>query len=204
LKIIPSALILQKNKLNISDPYAHLFIIQINDTDALYLTNHSEKIAYDGHEYSPFPIQIGESKENSRGNLETLTLTVSNIDRSVMAYLELNDALLGNEVRIYLVNRIDTTQAIDLGNYQIVEVTADQELANITLGHYNFFGLKFPRNRFIKGRCRWVYRSPECGYSDGLPSCDKTLDESNGCRVHSNTARFGGFPGIPAGRFVTR
>jgi len=36
------------------------------------------------------------------------------------------------------------------------------------------------------------------------PTCDKILEGKNGCRSHSNQARFGAFPGIPsvAGRFT--
>jgi len=204
MKIIPPVLITQKNKLSITEPWVHLFCVQVDDDDAMYLTNHSDEITYDGHTYSPFPVQIGESREDSKGNLETLTLAVSNIDRSVMAYLELNDALMGNEVRIYLINRTDMTQAIDLGTYQITEVVADSMVASITLGHWNFFNIKFPRNRFIRGRCRWLYKGIECAYSGGYDSCDKTLDGASGCRAHNNEPRFGGFPGIPAGRFVVR
>lgn len=35
-------------------------------------------------------------------------------------------------------------------------------------------------------------------YTVGKPTCDKILESTNGCRSHSNHARFGGFPGMPA------
>lgn len=200
MKTIAPSLKKQKNKLHITAPWVYLFIVQVSATDAMYITNHSESIGYDGHTYKPFPVEVGEITEDSKGNLESVTLSISNVNRMVMAYMEQHDALQGKDVWMFIVNRVDPTQCINLGVYQIVEASADSNVATFVLGHYNFFALKFPRNRYIRGRCRWVYKSTECGYVGGLATCDKTLGETDGCRVHNNEQRFGGFPSIPSGK----
>lgn len=207
MKDIGSSIKTQKNTLAITEPWCYLFVVQISDTEALYLTNHSESIVYGGHTYKPFPVAVGEIKEDSRGNLESVNLAISNINRMAMAYMELNDALLGRDVWIYIINKLDLTQVVDLGVYQITEASADQDTATFTLGHYHFFNLKFPRNRYIKGRCRFVFKSAECGYSDGHETCDKTLlgntADNPGCKYHNNTSRFGGFPYLASGKRMT-
>lgn len=207
MKTLSSTLSKQKNKLHTDKAWAHLFIVQITSTEALYLTNHSEQIAYDSHLYKPFPVSVGDIVEDSKGNLSSIPLTVSNINRMMMAYMETEDALLGNEVKIYLVNKVDTSVVINLGTYEILEASADQNVASFILGHYNFFILNFPRNRFIRSRCRWVYKSDQCKYDAGIATCDKTLEGAIGCTMHSDGSlgalqreRFGGFPGIPAGQ----
>jgi len=206
MKTLATILKTQKNKLNITDPWCYLFILQVNATDAMYMTNNPEAIGYNSHTYSPFPIKMGEITEDSKGNLQTLNIGVSNINRMVMAYMETADGLVDKTVQIYLVNKKDTSQAINLGIYDILNSSANAEFANFVLGHYDFFDIKFPRNKYIRGLCRWLYRGTECGYatSPGLPTCDKTLEGADGCRVHTNQARFGGFPGIPYGKMSTR
>ncbi len=124
----------------------------------------------------------------------------------MMAYMETNDALLGNEGKMYLVNKVDTSVFINFGTYEILEASADHNVASFVLGHYNFFALNFPRNRFIRSRCRWFYKSDQCMYDAAIATCDKTIEGINGCASHSDGSlgaaqkeRFGGFPGIPAG-----
>ncbi len=65
MKTISSALIKQKNKLHTDKSWAHLFLIQVTSTEALYLTNHSEQIAYASHLYKPFPVSVGDITEDS-------------------------------------------------------------------------------------------------------------------------------------------
>jgi phage-related protein len=74
--------------------------------------------------------------------------------------------------------------------------TADEKWVSFTLGAPSPFRVRFPRNRILKDYCRWRFKSTECGYSGGETTCDKTLAQ---CRLRSNSARFGGFPGVGHG-----
>jgi len=207
MKTIAPTLKAQKNTLAVTNPWVYLIVVQVTDTQALYLTNHSESIVYDGHTYKPFPVAVGDIGEDSKGNLETITLSISNINRMAMAYMELHDALMGRDVWIYIVNTVYLTQAVGLGIFQVTEASADENVATFTLGHYHFFSVKFPRNRYIKGRCRFVFKSVECGYGGGHATCNKTLTGNTsgnpGCKYHNNSSRFGGFPYLVSGRSMT-
>lgn len=200
MKTIPSALIPKKNALYDTDAWYYLFQISVTSGTYIYVTNHSETVTYQGLSYEPAPITIGDIVEDGKGNLENIPLSVSNVNRIIMSYIELYD-LQGNDVIIYLMNHSDNTVVIDMGTYQIMEITADEKVANFILGHYNFFKLSFPSNRYNKRRCRWQFKSTECGYSGVETVCDFTFAD---CQVRNNSDRFGGFPGIPGGRFIVR
>jgi len=207
MKTIPPALIPKKNALYDTDAWYYLFQITVDSGNYIYVTNHSETVTYDGLDYEPAPIVIGDMNEDGKGNLESISLSVSNVNRTAIAYVEQYD-LQGNDVVIKLMNHSDNTVVIEMGTYQIMEITADQRAVNFILGHYNFFKLTFPSNRYNKRRCRWQFKSTQCGYVGIHSECNFTLDGNSaddpGCTYHVNTERFGGFPGIPAGRFVVR
>jgi len=63
---------------------------------------------------------------------------------------------------------------------------------------FDLAGVRAPKRQVIASICTWVYRSAECGYSGGLPSCTKSLAD---CRAHfgaNSELPFGGFPGAGA------
>ena len=63
---------------------------------------------------------------------------------------------------------------------------------------FDLAGVSAPKRQCIANVCQWVYKSAECGYTGGLPTCDKTLDA---CKAHfgdNAELPFGSFPGIGA------
>jgi phage-related protein len=63
---------------------------------------------------------------------------------------------------------------------------------------FDLAGVRAPKRQCIANVCQWVYKSAECGYTGGLPTCDKTLDA---CKAHfgdNAELPFGSFPGIGA------
>ena len=63
---------------------------------------------------------------------------------------------------------------------------------------FDLAGISAPKRKCVANICQWVYKSTECGYSGGLPTCLKTLTD---CQAHfGSTAElpFGSFPGIGA------
>lgn len=57
------------------------------------------------------------------------------------------------------------------------------------------FGMLFPGRKCLS-RCQWRYKSAECGYSGGLPTCKHTPED---CEIHfgaGNPLPYGGFPGL--------
>jgi phage-related protein len=61
---------------------------------------------------------------------------------------------------------------------------------------FDLAGVRAPKRQCIANICQWEYKSPECSYTGGLPTCDKTLDA---CKAHFGANAqlpFGSFPGV--------
>ena len=154
--------------------------------------------------------------ETDAGNLPSITLTVSNVSREIIATLESYNGLIGQPVRIILTNMgaLSDNNAAMQHDFKILNTTATAETVGVQLGDISLYESSFPGQRMMRHFCRHQYRAAACGYvvaasdPDYLATCDKSLDGLNGCEAHgvSETAagvpaihpnRFGGFPGIP-------
>jgi lambda family phage minor tail protein L len=61
---------------------------------------------------------------------------------------------------------------------------------------FDLAGVRLPKRMVLDNLCPWVYKSAQCSYSGGLPTCAKTLAD---CKAHfggSADLPFGGFPGV--------
>lgn len=63
---------------------------------------------------------------------------------------------------------------------------------------FDLAGVRAPKRQCVANICQWVYKSTECSYSGGLPTCLKTLTD---CKAHFGATAelpFGSYPGIGA------
>jgi phage-related protein len=61
---------------------------------------------------------------------------------------------------------------------------------------FDLAGIRAPKRQCVANICQWEYKSTECGYTGGLPTCLKTVTD---CKAHfGQTAElpFGSYPGI--------
>ncbi len=195
----------EKSKLAQTEPWLVLWQIDANKagTKKYCLVAHDEEVEFDGVVYSPFPIVIGESSENSEGNLPQTNVTVVDVAREITADLKAANGFVGHNVKLIIVHKyhLDDPEAKSEATAKVLSCSRTQQNVSFRIGHTNFLGLPFPSERFTE-RCRWVYKSYECGYAGALTTCDKTLNGSNGCVAHGSDssihpARYGGFPTIP-------
>jgi phage-related protein len=79
------------------------------------------------------------------------------------------------------------------------KVVENRDLVEFELAAaFDLAGIRAPKRQCIANVCQWVYKSAECGYTGGLPTCDKTLDA---CKAHfgdNAELPYGSFPGIGA------
>ncbi|MBQ6473014.1 MAG: hypothetical protein IJJ33_13600 [Victivallales bacterium] len=80
--------------------------------------------------------------------------------------------------------------------YTIRSCATDGTSFTFNLSTDNPFSRQCPPRRMYKARCRWVFKSPECGYAGNADSCDRTIAD---CRAKNNIARIGCFPGCGTG-----
>lgn len=148
--------------------------------------------------WSPFPCRHQGLTRSSDGGQEVIRVSVSNVTREVQALIELYDGLTDQEVRVYLVSTAaleDPSPIVDVRGRVIASV-ASETSAVFDIGIGNLLRAFIPRSRILRRFCRFAYKGNLCGYSGEIEGCDKTLDGPNGCIVHANQARFGGFPGV--------
>ena len=205
-----------KNLIASDNAWIMLFEIAVSDVEVLRLTNNEEAVTFNSLVYSPFPIMMETMEESGQGDLPYINVTVSNVEQVLNEYLERQNGLLDQAVTMKLINEAnlaDDAASITI-NLVIRETTVTETAVTFRLSHHPFFEIDMPHQRYYRGRCRWAFKSTQCGWSQlttDSDTCDKTLDGSNGCQAHgdittadggtaNHPARFGGFPGIPRRR----
>ena len=216
-KIAPSALIelftLELNTLQHGISTTYRFHAGAN-------LNANGEVVWAGNSYLRFPIEADGFAYSGKGTLPRPTLRIANLTGTITALLlTLPSGLEGAKVtRLrtlarYLdavnfpgnINPLGTPDPTALfpsevyyidrkasENRDVIEfeLAAASDLSNV----------RAPKRQCISNVCQWVYKSAECSYAGGLPTCSKTVDD---CKAHFGATAelpFGSFPGI--GTFV--
>lgn len=197
MRFLTSNLIQEKNKLASTSAWLPLVTVEVNASTTLRLVPNPTNVVFRGETYNAFGMEIDERTQDAKGGLHDLSISVSNVTREIGAYVEFND-LRGKRVGVMYVNSAnlaDDDAVVSEEWYEVMSVhVKGTKLVTFRLGHDRISQHQFPSGRFLRDNCRWIYKSVECGYAGGLPSCGKILEGSNGCRAHANVARFGAYP----------
>ena len=190
---------LEKNKP--ANQPVYLYTIHSYDgSNDLHLAEGKADIVYGGLPYTAFPIKHSGTEENASGQIDQLTVSVSNVSRLIQAYLEAYD-WRGLKVTITLAwaNQLaDPDAHIDFV-YYIDTYTANEEVAEFTLtSKLDILDAQLPAGKYNRNFCRWKFKSTECGYSGAESTCDKRKTTCE--NTMNNVLRYGGFPSIPANR----
>jgi lambda family phage minor tail protein L len=176
------------------------------------------ELVWAGNSYMTLPIEADGFSYSGNGPLPRPTLRVSNVMGTITALLlALPAGLEGAKITRrrtharYLdavnfpgnVNPLgtpDPTAEYPIEQYFIDRKKSEsREVVEFELAAaFDLAGVRAPKRQVIASICTWVYRSAECGYSGGLPSCTKSLAD---CRAHfgaNSVLPFGGFPGAGA------
>lgn len=195
MKIIPSALAIEKNKLTTTGVWLILLDITLTSGLVLNIVRNNENVTWNGTEYSAFPFEIDAVSDSSKGELPTLQLSLSNVTRIIQAYLEELDGAVGSIVTMHVVNSSHLTEdssTLDM-SFVVLSVNTTAMKAVFTLGSPSPLRRRFPLTRYLANHCNWQFKSAECSYSGDATVCNRTYDF---CYTLGNTRRFGGFPGI--------
>jgi lambda family phage minor tail protein L len=219
-----ASLLVEKNKLEGSTPI-RLLCITYGDTAAskLYWAAWNQNVDYfqpntaTAQTYTAAPIKIGSLKYNKVSEQPTMDVTISNIDRTMVAYLEQNDGLRGRDFTV--IRTYDTVlsnaSACLTETYYVDGAQSSLKSVRFTLvTKTQLYGIKCPKRLFMRDQCQWKFKGTECAgtatvatptvnaslASPSLTTCMKTLGSC--ASVYNNTARYGGWPGIPKGRVI--
>jgi lambda family phage minor tail protein L len=167
----------------------------------LVYANYDTNIVFDGVTYIRFPIAHSNIAENATGQIDSISLTISNVNRIWQAYFELYD-LRGKKVTITKVfsDQLADTACKMEETYYIDSYSADEETITLNLtSKFDILDVVLPCRYYNRNHCFWTFGSTECGHTiSGGETCNKTLTQCK--NTYANQARFGGFPSIPARR----
>jgi len=203
MKQLPAQIVIEKNKLNNPSPWLILLDIMLVDTNNpanttdYYVVRNNEDVTYDGQLYTAFNFDLDQSRETSKGEVPTLTLRVSNVERLLQADLEQYEGGNGSQVRVTRIHADNLAEDFGAlsGLYDVIGCHFDNKWAVFNLGAPNPLNQRFPLERYIGMQCRYVshFKGVECAYAGVETECNGSLTR---CVALANSERFGGFPGM--------
>lgn len=184
-----------------------IFLYTIHDYDGaasnLRFAAWDADVTFDSLVYTKFPISHEAITDNSKGEIDVVSVRVSNVSRLIEGYLE-NYDLRGKKVTITQVfadELADVDAKIEYV-YYVDNYTADEKVVEFSLSsRFDLLDVKIPLGIYNRNYCRWKFKGTECGYAGAESVCNKTKQD---CRDNKdNVVRFGGFPSIPQRRLFT-
>ena len=167
------------------------------------LTSHHTPVTFNSETYNPHRCSHEAIDSGQPGSLAEVALGISNARDLPASYLRAYGGLIGNRVNIRLVQEDLLTPANSMSNlFEVVGSEAALDQVTLNLGHLPLNSIPFPGPRFSRYSCRFRFGDPRtCAWTSDLggdaTACDLTLDGANGCLIHGNVPRFGGFPAMP-------
>ena len=176
---------------------APIFLYEIYDYDGqghdLPFAEYPTNITFNGIEYIAFPITFETISEQTGAAIDEIKIILANISRLIQSYLEQYD-FRGKKVRIlqiFYATKDDPTAYVDYVFY-IDRYDADRNNVTFYLSSKtNVRGVKIPLRTVLRNRCQWDFKSPECGYNNGVSECNRQLQT---CKTLGNSKRYGAFP----------
>jgi len=204
---ISAAAIIEKNKLVGEGAWLVLLKIEIPNVATLHLVRNTDPITWRGIEWTPFPFELDDSSEDSKGELPSLTIRVSNVTRSIQYYLEQGQGGIGSTVTLYVVHskHLDQWDPEVEEVFEVIDSGTNSQWATFSLGAGYPTMARRPERRIMKNSCPFKYGGVECGVTAAVmnvyPTCNGTLSDcrQRGPRNPDGSLRFGGEPTIPQG-----
>lgn len=169
-----------------------------------------------GETFYPFSFGFDNIEQGTEGDLPQLDVVFDNSTRMLMDVAHSTNGLEGAAVTVWLLHAeaLDEPTEALRWEFEVKTSQASNQAFAMRLGMKNFFEVQTPGDRFVRNRCRRAFGGTQCGYVvnevAAFTSCPKTVtacvergnDEAarNLPRLHPR--RFGGFPGIAAGRHL--
>ena len=179
-----------------------LFEFNYTDDEWLYFTDADIDITYNNHTYSRFPISVDKVTETKEGTLPRLSIKISNVSKYIGGYVEDYDGFRGKKViiRTCFLSTLNTSDhIIDKLNIDSVNIDA----LNVTFSCtpiFSILNVTLPYRKFSRNFCMWKFKGDECCYNGPDTVCNKSFSD---CKSKGNQSRFGGFPGVPGGKYKT-
>jgi len=169
---------------------------------------YNQDVVFDGVTYTKFPITHDQITENTKGQIDSVKVQVSNVSRLIEYYLQ-NYDLRGKKVSIKMVyaDALDDPDCyIEFSNYIDSYTSNVSDVVFTLMSKFDILELKLPSILWMRDWCQWEFASPavralgrgeECGYAGAETECNRTWQR---CQALGNSRRFLGARAIPGRR----
>lgn len=181
-------------------------------------------VVWQGETYIRFPVEVTGFEISGQGQLPRPKLRLSNVLGAITTVLLAHDDLIGAKItrKRTLAKYLDdvnfpgglnvdadpTAEFPDDVYYIDRKLSESRDLVEFELcSTLDLAGVMLPRRQVIQNLCTWIYRGPECGYTDTryFTANDVATDDSSkdrcGKRLTSCKCRFGSGGDLPFGGF---
>lgn len=171
------------------------------------LCDYHKPIVWGGQTWYPAPIAHSDIRRDGDGNLPEVTVSVSNVSREVMGYLETGEGfserpLIMRQVHEDWIGSASDKLAITL---TIDRVEVSDAAVAFVCSESNLWQEAFPSEFFERDRCGRTYKGFGCHYRGPEATCDRrsvTCGARGDAEVALGYPRlhprlFGGMPGLP-------
>lgn len=195
------ATVIEKNRIASTEAFIALLEVDVVDpetrelVETQYVARNDEPITYQGNTYiaGSFDVTI----KSQSGEVPEITLSAADFSRSLQRRMQEFRGGVGFEVRFIVINTANIEQPPELHEtFYVIGASAKNYFVQFILGAENPLMRRFPYHTQFADKCRWRYKSVQCGYTGTQETCDLTLQGPNGCASHNNTINFGGYPGL--------
>lgn len=193
---ISSNATIEKNKITSNNAWLILLSIQYQDGPIGYLCLNNETITWNSVQWLPALFSLGDVEESKEGDIPAVPLSIIDVNRVLIPYIDSYKGGIGANVNIYIVNSGYLENTVPEVSYEmeVIDVTiAADATITFSLGAENLMTVRCPKNRYLKNQCRFNFKDSRCGYTGVETECDRTLVR---CYALNNDAHYGGFPGI--------
>jgi len=199
VKVLTGDLIGQKNTLAGTEDGPWIWLIELDrdGTNSLYYAKtRGADVTFNSQTYTRRGMAVEPAKSDAAGGTINFTVTLQDVDQALLAYLEAGE-LSDRPMLLTQVHKDHLSSAsnrIDIRG-MVISADANENSVTLTCGNYDLRAVRIPNDTYSQLRCRWVYKSDECGSAHADSSC---LKEPNDCEnTKDNISRIGCFIGMP-------
>lgn len=193
MKNLSLAVIEAKNAQSNPDPWLRLLDIEVSDDLTVYYVRNTEPVAFNSITYQPCGFNIDTIKTDTKGDLNEVQVTVSNMGRQVSAYVIENE-MRGQRVVLTEIyhGALNLEDEVRSEVYKIRDVSGDEKTVVFKLGHGPLLTQRFPNRRVWRDACTHAYKvSRDCGFVDGVTAGAGTVNWNAGTgRIEGTGTKF--------------
>lgn len=135
-----------------SDVIVWVVALTFLDGTALYLTPNKEPVTYLGFEYSPANMELPDFDDSGDGDLPSATMTIENVGRVAMQYLESSNRPWDQAKVIFQLAKTTDPSRNTKVRFElfIQSATANDKVVSLSLGTANWFDRLFPGDHYLR------------------------------------------------------